>query len=528
MEVSSHAIQQNRIIGLDFDIAGFTNISHEFRTPLTLISGPIQQQLKKRQLSKTDRTNFEVIQRNTTRLLALVNQLLDISKIESGSLKLKVAPYNLTSFLEKLLDGFSFMTNQKEINFKVNINSIPKETWFDKDIVEKIVTNLLSNAIKYTPIKGTIIAEAFVKENKLKFIIKNTGAGIAPNKVIKIFDRFYQANNNSEGIGIGLALVKELVVLHKGKIKAESILNQWTTFTILLPIYKKVFKENEIISDPVFDENSLTINLSNKNTYELENKIINEETENPIALIVEDNKDMNNYIGTLLKDEYTIIQAVNGEEGIKLALEYVPDIVICDIMMPLKNGVVLCNTLKTNELTNHIPIILLTAKAGEENQISGIKAGADAYITKPFNNELLLLKVAQLIAIRKKLQVRYSQEVILKPTDIAINSIDERFLNQVQSVLDSKLIESSFHVDEFCKAVGMSRMQLHRKLKVLTGLSTSEFIRSQRLKLAAQLLKSSDINISQVGYSVGFNNHAYFSKCFKKIYNCTPSEYAKN
>lgn len=505
----------------------FTNISHEFRTPLTLISAPIQQQLKKKRISTKDRNSFEIILRNTTRLLALVNQLLDISKIESGIIKLKVAQYQLIPFINSLTEGFSFMANQKEIDFKVNINSIPEETWFDKDIVEKIVTNLLSNAIKYTPIKGTIISDFIVKENQLKFIIKNTGEGISPNKIIKTFDRFYQLNNHSEGAGIGLALVKELITLHKGEIIAESTPNQWTTFTILLPIYKKAFKENEIISKAIFNENSQIINLSNKKSNELQNNIINEETENPIALIVEDNKDVNNYLSSLLEEKYTIIQSVNGKEGIELALKYVPDIIISDIMMPIKNGVFLCNTLKTNELTNHIPIILLTAKAGEENQISGIKAGADAYITKPFNNELLLLKVAQLIAIRKKLQARYSQEVILKPTDIAINSIDELFLERVQEVLDTNLVESSFHINEFCKAVGMSRMQLHRKLKVLTGLSTSEFIRSQRLKLAAQLLKSSDINISQVGYSVGFNNHAYFSKCFKKMYNCTPSEYTK-
>lgn len=505
----------------------FTNISHEFRTPLTLISSPIQQQLKKKNISNKDRTSFEIIQNNATRLLDLVNQLLDISKIEVGSLKLKIAHYNLASFYGKLLDGFSFMANQKEIDFKVKINPTPKHTWFDKDILEKISTNLLSNAIKYTPIKGTIITEVFVKENKLNFIVKNTGSGISSSKITKIFDRFYQLNNNSEGTGIGLALVKELVLLHKGKIKVESIPNQWTTFTVLLPVNKKAFKIDEIITEPLINKNTQNINFKNDNAIEFQNDTINEETENPIALIVEDNKEVNNYIGTLLKDEYTIIQAVNGEEGIKLALEYVPDIIISDIMMPIKDGITLCNTLKTDERTSHIPIILLTAKSGEENQIKGIKVGADAYITKPFNNDLLVLKVEQLIAIRKKLQTRYSQEVILKPTDIAVNSIDERFLERVQKVLDTNLVESSFHVNEFSKAVGMSRMQLHRKLKVLTGLSTTEFIRSQRLKLAAQLLKASDINISQVGYSVGFNDHAYFSKCFKKVYKCSPSEYAK-
>jgi len=505
----------------------FANISHEFRTPLTLISSPIQQQLKKKSISNKDKNSFEIIQRNTNRLLDLVNQLLDISKIEAGSLKLKVALYNLPSFYGKLLDGFSFIANQKEIDFKVKINSITDETWFDKDVLEKISTNLLSNAIKYTPIKGTIITEVFVKENKLNFIVKNTGEGIASNQISKIFDRFYQLNNHSEGTGIGLALVKELVLLHKGKITVESTPKQWTTFTVLIPIHKKTFKANEIITEPLINKNAKILNLDNSSYVEFQNPTINEETENPIALIVEDNEDVNNYISTLLKDEYTIIKAVNGEQGISQALKYVPDIIISDIMMPVKDGIELCNTLKTDELTNHIPIILLTAKAGEENQITGIKAGADIYITKPFNDDFLLLNIKQLIAIRKKLQKRYSQEVILKPADIAISSIDESFLNQVQLILDSKLIESSFHIDEFSKAVGMSRMQLHRKLKALTGLSTSEFIRSQRLKLAAQLLKTSDINISQVGYSVGFNDHAYFSKCFKEMYKCSPSEYAK-
>jgi signal transduction histidine kinase/DNA-binding response OmpR family regulator len=506
----------------------FANISHEFRTPLTLISSPIQQQLKKKKISEKDRNSFEIIQNNTNRLLDLVNQLLAISKIESGSIKLQIGNYDLPSFLGKVVEGFSFLAHQKEIEFKVVAEPINEETWFDKDILEKIVTNLLSNAIKYTSIKGTIITEVFVKENQLNFKVKNTGEGISSDKLSKIFDRFYQSNEHSEGTGIGLALVKELVNLHKGKITVESTPNQWTIFTVLLPINKIAFKTNEIILEPLTDENSPFLHVDNSSNSELQNNTINEETETPIALIVEDNIDVNNYLSNLLKDEFTILQAKNGETGIKLAFQYVPDIIISDVMMPIKNGVELCNTLKLDERTSHIPIILLTAKAGEENQIQGIKAGADAYITKPFNDELLLLKINQLVAIRIQLQARYSQEVILKPSDIAVNSLDESFLSQVQTIIDTKLIESSFHVDEFCKAVGMSRMQLHRKLKALTGLSTSEFIRSQRLKLAAQLLKTSDINISQVGYSVGFNNHAYFSKCFKEVYKCSPSEYSKS
>jgi len=252
-----------------------------------------------------------------------------------------------------------------------------------------------------------------------------------------------------------------------------------------------------------------------------------EKENNPILLIVDDNADIRTYVSSLFESTYTILKAKNGQEGIDLAIERIPDIIISDIMMPVKTGIDLCNMLKVDERTSHIPIILLTAKAGEEHEIKGIKTGADDYVTKPFNEELLKTRVEKLIENRKKLQLRYSQEVILRPKDITITSVDEQFLERLQKVLDNKLLESSFSIENFSKAVGMSRMQLHRKLKALTGLSASEFIRSQRLKLAAQLLKKSEINVSQVGYSVGFNDHAYFSKCFKEMYHCTPSEYVK-
>ncbi|WP_456423006.1 ATP-binding protein [Lutibacter sp.] len=507
----------------------FANISHEFRTPLTLISGPIQQQLKKKQLSKIDRTNFEIIQQNTTRLLALVNQLLDVSKIESGTTKLNVVQHQLIPFINSLTEGFSFAATQKGIHLKTHFPKTTIKTWFDKDIVEKIITNLLSNALKYTPKNGTISCTSNLQNNNWIFEVKNTGKGIAKNEINKIFNRFYQLNKNAEGVGIGLALVKELALIHKGKITVESEPNKWTSFKVTIPINKNSFKTDEILNKTSISNNFKITDFSEvSNETTPFNNEISEENEQPILLVVDDNKEVLTYISNLFKNSYKILQAANGKEGIELALKYVPDIIISDVMMPIKDGIELCNTLKVDERTNHIPIILLTAKAGDENKITGIKTGADAYITKPFNNEFLQLKVTQLIAIRKKLQARYSQELILKPTDIAINSIDELFLERVQEVLDTNLVESSFHINEFCRAVGMSRMQLHRKLKALTGLSTTEFIRSQRLKLAAQLLKTSAINISQVGYSVGFNNHAYFSKCFKKIYNCTPSEYSKN
>ena len=509
----------------------FANISHEFRTPLTLISGPIQSQLKKENLPDDERHNFEVMHRNSTRLLSLVDQLLDISKIEAGNFKLKVSKSELMPFLGSLCDSFTFEADRRKINYNIYADETKSDTYFDKDIIEKIVVNLVSNALKYTQDKGSIVCNATVKDNQVYFMIKNTGKGLTKDEISNIFKRFYQLNENSQGVGIGLALVKDLVALHKGQLTVESTPNQWTNFKFSLPIDKASFSTNEIVDKIEIDKVKAFSQITSETTIiskpHSEDEI-DENSEAPILLVVDDNVDVRTYVSNLFKDHYTILNAKDGQEGIDLAIEHVPDIIISDIMMPVKNGIYLCNTVKADERTSHIPIILLTAKAGEENEIEGIKTGADDYITKPFNEELLQLRVEKLIESRKKLQERYSQEVILRPKDIAITPIDEQFLEKVQTVLEDKLVESSFSIEDFSKAVGMSRMQLHRKIKALTGLSASEFIRSQRLKLAAQLLKKSDINVSQVGYTVGFNVHSYFTKCFKEVYNCTPSEYAKN
>ncbi len=505
----------------------FANISHEFRTPLTMISGPLQSQLQKGDLNEEDKSTFKMMHRNSTRLLSLVDQLLAISKIEAGNLQLKVSKNNVIPFIGTLADGFTYKARQKEIDYKIYNNPTEIDTYFDSDIIEKIIVNILSNAIKYTPQKGSIVCSTTVKNDELYFTVKNTGEGLSKEDISNIFERFYQIDKNTQGVGIGLALVKELVTIHKGFISAESSPNAWTTFKAIIPIGEKSFAKNEFGSQKI---NTIPkqdiITKQNYNTIENENDV-EEKEENPILLIVDDNADIRAYVSNLFKNTYSILKAKNGQEGITLGIEYVPDIIISDVMMPVKNGIDLCNTLKFDERTSHIPIIILTAKAGEENEIEGVKTGADDYITKPFNEELLKIRVQKLTESRKKLQQRYSQEVILKPKDIAITSIDELFLKRIQIVLDNELIESSFNIKEFSKAVGMSRMQLHRKLKALTGLSATEFIRSQRLKLAAQLLKTSEINVSQVGYSVGFNDHAYFSKCFKDSYHCTPTEYIK-
>ncbi|MDN5202372.1 response regulator [Fulvivirgaceae bacterium BMA10] len=502
----------------------FANISHEFRTPLTLISAPIQQKLAVDNLDESDRSNFEMIQRNNSKLLTLVDQLLDLSKIEAKSLTLQIENGNVLSFIGAITDSLTYMADQKGIDYVQNIETTKQDAWFDKDAIEKISVNLLYNALKYTPENGSIVCNAFIKEEFLCLEVRNTGKGLTEEQLKMVFERFYQVDEHQQGSGIGLALVKELVSLHKGNIAVESEPGGWTTFKVTIPVDKKNYKGSEFKKVDAHKTIS-TLPESNGIPTPEDNDISNQDL--PILLIVEDNADVQTLLKSTFEGDYSIISAMDGQAGIELALENIPDLIISDVMMPVKDGIALTKTLKNDERTSHIPIVLLTAKAGDANELKGVETGADDYITKPFNSKLLTSKVAKLIELRKQLQSRYSQEVILKPKDIAITPLDEQFLEKVQAVLDEQLVESSFNIEQFSKAVAMSRMQLHRKLKALTGLSASEFIKSQRLKLAAQLLEDSDTNVSQVGYAVGFNDHSYFTKCFKELYNSTPSEYAK-
>ncbi|WP_299557462.1 response regulator [Seonamhaeicola sp.] len=505
----------------------FANISHEFRTPLTLISAPLEKKLDSEDLNKTDRVDFELMQRNSKRLLNLVDQLLDLSKLGSGHVKLKVAQGDLSSLLRSLTSSFQHLAQQKNIKYSVKVGN-SEHVWFDKNVIEKTVINLLSNAFKYTPDNGIINFETIIKNGHLEIIVENSGSTLSKEKADQIFNRFYQADDNADGVGIGLSLVKELVTLSYGTIAVENTSNNTILFRATLPISKTAFRKDELDPEAATDQVSPEYQQA---TTTLETKLTGDEIldeDQPILLIVEDNADVREFVKRSFSELYQILEAKNGTIGIEKAITFVPDIIISDIMMPGTNGLELCNQLKSDERTCHIPIILLTAKAGEEDQYKGLETGADDYITKPFKIKLLETRVQNLVASRKLLRDRYSQEVVLKPKDISITNLDEIFLERVQQVLDKKLTESSFSAEAFSKAVGMSRMQLHRKLKALTGLSASEFIRSQRLKLAASLLQKSDANISEIGYTVGFNDHAYFSKCFKKAYGCSPSEYMKS
>ncbi|MCR9226695.1 MAG: response regulator [Flavobacteriaceae bacterium] len=503
----------------------FANISHELRTPLSLIQGPVDQQLEKTGLSTQDRQNLTIAKNNTERLTTLVDQLLDLSKLESNFYKLQVCQGLLSFFLKSIAESFEFKARTKSQLLNIKISVDEHLYWYDEDVLQKIIVNLLGNALKYSPGKAHIDFRANIRDSNLLLSVKNTGISLSKEKLNNIFDRFHRSHENETGTGIGLALTKELVELHKGHIHVNSDSNS-VFFTIEVPVHKNAFSKEEKTTYPkptvpAPHQKSVIIPTNETATKE------GEETMD-IVLIVDDNEDICTYISSILWNKYNVITAKNGNIGFQKALKQVPDLIITDLMMPKDNGLILTENCKTHDATSHIPIVMLTAKTGEENRLQGLETGADAYLTKPFNNKILRQTVENLLESRKKLQKRFSQEVILTPKDVSIGSYDQRFLESLQHILDNQLVSSDFNTEAFANALGMSRMQLHRKLKALTGQTATEFIRGQRLKLAAKLLKESDVNISEIGYQVGFNDHSYFTKCFRETYGLSPSEFSRN
>lgn len=510
----------------DFKSKLFTNISHEFRTPLTLILGPAERQLSDKSISKENKEDLTLISQNAKRLLNLVDQLIDLSKLETGHLKLKVESGDLSTLIHQLISAFKYQIQQKQIGLKTKIKNIDK-VWFDRDIIEKIVVNLLANAVKYTPQKGFIYFSTILQDNHVVITIINNGSTIKADEVNNLFTRFYQVNPNADGVGVGLALVKELVTLGNGSLIANVLNTDELQFTVTLPINKEAFNEEDII------KSSIVRNTNNLDKESMLPKATSEEDDidapdKPIVLIVEDNSQVRQYIKSILEKSYKVIVAVNGKKGLKKALNKIPDLIVSDIMMPEMDGIELCNTIKNNTITSHIPVILLTAKTGESNELEGLDVGADDFISKPFSSKVLVKRIENLINFSKSLQKRYSQHTSLRPKDIAVNNLDEAFLSQVETILNKHLSEPGFNTQTFSEFMGMSRMQLHRKLMALTGLSTSQFIRSQRLKMSISLLQESDLTVSEVAYQVGFNTVSYFIKCFKEAYNNTPNNYISN
>ncbi|SFB75117.1 ligand-binding sensor domain-containing protein [Flagellimonas taeanensis] len=495
----------------------YTNLSHEFRTPLTLISAPVKKRLNDPGLSPQLQNDLRLIDQNSTQLLGLVDELLELSFLESGSAKLHVEKGDVDGFLRASASSFIPLAEKRAIAFSYRIAEI-KGAWYDVDVLHKIVNNLLSNALKHSPEKGKVTFNAF-RTGSLTLRLEITNeltVGQLPNLDI-LFDRFYQVNQKADGFGIGLSMVKELVKLNHGTVDVSLIDTNRIQFMVELPIQKSAFEPKEIKETTLLEQEEIP--LDNIPT------ISGHGEEPPLILIIEDQKDLQDFIAGLFQEHFRILTANDGRSGIEQAIKFVPDLVISDIMMPITSGIEVCNTLKEDERTSHIPIILLTAKAKLEDEIQGIKTGADDYITKPFHPEKLKARAENLIALREQLRKNYQQDGVLKHPEVSFTPTDVQFLQRAQKILDQHLLEPTFNAAQFSREMGMSRMQLHRKLTALTGLSTSAFIRSKRLKSAVHLLKNSDATIAEVSYSTGFNTPSYFIKCFKEAYGKTPMEY---
>ena len=491
----------------------FANISHEFRTPLTLIKSPVQQ-LQSNISNDEQNKQLQLIDNNANRMLELVDQLLELSKIDSGNLQIILKKGNLQHFFQSIVEPFSFKAKDENQEFTTTVENLDFETHFDKDIITKITSNLLDNAFKYNE-QGKPIDFVAKKENENLIIqVRNYNNQLKEADYKKLFERFYQKDNAISGFGIGLALVKDLVELYEGIIKTD-FNNQQISFTVELPLKKDL-------------TNAVVINENNEVTSETSTPIeITSNAELPILLVADDNASIREVIKDIFATNYQILEAANGKEALKLAQKEIPDCIISDVMMPELDGFEFTNQIKSNELTSFIPVILVTAKTSEEAHLKALQNTADAFLTKPFNHEVLKATVSQQIQERKKLQERYSQELILKPTEVIINSVDEKFIAKLESVLEKAIPNSEFNAETFAEEMHISRMQLHRKLKSLFGVSATEFIRNERLKLAADLLKNEKLSVSEIAYNVGFNDVGYFSKCFKEMYHVSPSDYQK-
>jgi DNA-binding response OmpR family regulator/nitrogen-specific signal transduction histidine kinase len=516
----------------------FANISHEFRTPLTLILGLLQK-FENKTNEKKDIEDYGVMRRNAVKLLQLINQLLELSKIESGKVKLAASEKDIVSFVKRVFVSFASYAEQKKIKLHFNgkgINEITDErinVFFDRDKMEKIVSNLVSNAVKYTPNGNEVEVKIIVQDNQVEIKVVNTGVTISRADLAHLFERYYKVHKAEsglfEGTGIGLALVKELVELHKGTITASSEYDV-TEFTVSLPLGKTHLKEDEIVNDPA-ELISETYESTGEEIAQ-ETSAVSEETtiknEKDIILIVEDHSDLRKYIRENLSDNYQVVESPNGKEGFGKAVEVIPDLIISDVMMPEMDGYTFCKKVKSNEKTNHIPVILLTAKASTEDKLEGLELGADDYLIKPFNPDELKLRVRNLIKIREQLRQKFTSEMVLKPAEVVVPSTQMQFMQRLQSIIEINLEDESFGVDKLSVELGMSRSQLHRKLKAVTNQSTTEFIRNFRLQRAAQLILQDAGSMGEIAYKVGFNSQAYFNKSFQEIFSCSPSEYKKN
>ncbi|MGD9928471.1 MAG: two-component regulator propeller domain-containing protein [Mangrovibacterium sp.] len=523
----------------------FTNISHEFRTPLTLIIDPLEQLMRNLREDKNTVNTLKIINRNAQRLLHLINQLIYFRRLETGKMNLRVSKGDLKQFLYQIFESFTDLAQHQQIDYQFHAGDAPDETWFDAEKLENIFYNLLSNAFKYTPEQGMVsmtvsyAAEGTFDELPAPHVcveVKDSGPGIDAEHLPFIFERFYQArsekNTSLKSSGIGLALTLELVQALHGHIQVLSQPGKGSRFLVRLPYLPSQFDEKELDQTVV----PVEVNLQGRVDVLFENMVFANETEqeetdeqkqsNPLVLIVEDNFDLRSFLTQTLKPDYRILGAENGKDGLQMARKYSPDLIISDVMMPLMDGLELCSHLKKDIQTSHIPVILLTAQAMVENWIEGLESGADDYVPKPFNLQVLQARMVNLIESRRRLKKMFSSPQDAPVSDVTTNSVDEEFLTRAYNILEKFYQNPDFSASQFASEMFVSRSLLYKKIKAITDLNITDFINSFKLKKAVVLIRENKQPISDIAFQVGFNDPKYFSRIFKKFYGMSPSEFS--
>ncbi len=511
----------------------FANISHEFRTPLTVILGLAEKQIESAKGAQNEKDS-RTIKNNANRLLELINQLLDISKLESGEARLELHQDDLVACMKRNYSIFeSIASSNKQFllfngkKFSDGSTDDPIVLFYDQEKIQKIITNLLSNAIKFTPAGGIIDVVVRVVQDELHVSVSNTGEPIDAAALPHLFDRFYQVNSEStrehEGTGIGLALVKELVEIHQGTIEVQSGHGK-TVFTFKIPLdYDSEFKKgssNKEVEPPLVIAPTRLAANTNSDTFA--------EPDELLVLIVEDNPDLRQLIKAILEKDFVTVEAADGLSGLDMATELIPDLIVSDVMMPKMDGLQLCNELKSQQKTSHIPVVLLTAKASLDNKLEGLSQGADDYLIKPFEKAELLLRIKNLIQIRHNLQKQLKDNIWSRPMQQEKANLNDQFLHGVKACTEKNLDNNLFGVEDLAKELGMSRSQVHRKLKALTNKSATTYIRNYRLYRSVELLEKTTDTISEIAYQVGFSSQTYYSSSFQDLFSKSPSEFRSN
>lgn len=504
----------------------FTNISHELRTPLTLIADPIEHIVNDENLTKQQRNMLQIVEKNVSILMRLVNEILDFRKIQNKKMKLTLSEFELTHYLKEWARTFESIATKRKIKVEL-ITPAPIRLCADIYKVERICYNLLSNALKYTSEGGSITIKAKSTDETVEICIKDTGKGIAKEDIKHIFDRFYQVrNSNKDGTGIGLAIVRAFTELQGGTAKVESEVGKGSEFTITLP--KRVAGDNFQPAEETYtmndflDESSAVTDISTENKV---SKITSDRQEDkPRVLVIDDNADIRAYATALLGDEYDVMEASDGSEGLKKAVREVPDVVVCDVMMSGMDGLECCKHLKSDSLTCHIPVILLTAKTLDEHRAEGYAYGADAYLTKPFNGNVLKARIKNLITNRKLMKIVFGNDAQQEPMEAVVQSAESQFVEKFRTIIQGNLGNSDLNVETISHEMGISRAQLYRKIKSITGISPNDIIREARMKRADRLLETTDKSVSEIAYEVGFSSPSYFTKCYREFFGRTPNK----